>query len=85
MDANPAPMPDADRDDESGRYRTTYADADFLEALDVEGGMAGTQDVTDRVGCSYELAYKRLVALEDAGHVSSRKVGNARLWLLEGQ
>ena len=78
-------MPDADRDDESGRYQETYPRAAFLEALADADGMAGTQDVTDAVGCSYELAYKKLRALEDEGTIASRKVGNARLWLLEDE
>ncbi|WP_242611675.1 ArsR family transcriptional regulator [Natrinema hispanicum] len=76
-------MPGADRDDE-GRYQSTYPLEDFINALEAEGGQAGTQDVVDRVGCSYELGYKRLRSLEDDGQISSQKIGNARLWLLSG-
>lgn len=75
-------MPNPNRDDDSGRYRATFPLEAFVDAIDAEGGMAGTKDVTDRVGCSYELAYKRLNQLEDDGQVTSRKVGNARLWQL---
>lgn len=82
MAPNLTAMPGADRNDESGRYQPTYPLERFVDAIDAEGGMAGTQDVTDRVGCSYELAYKRLNQLEDEGRVTSRKIGNARLWQL---
>lgn len=75
-------MPNPNRDDDSGRYRETYPLEAFIDAIDAEGGFAGTQDVTNRVGCSYELAYKRLNQLEDDEQVTSRKVGNARLWQL---
>jgi GTP-sensing pleiotropic transcriptional regulator CodY len=73
-------MPGADRDDDSGRYQEKYPIEAFLDALEAEGGMAGTQDIVDRVGCSYELGYKKLRTLEKEGTITSRKIGNARLW-----
>lgn len=74
-------MPGADRDDESGQYTEKYPTGRFLQAIDNVGGMAGTQDVADYVGCSYETAYKKLRTLEDSGSVNSQKVANARVWL----
>lgn len=72
-------MPGANRDDESGQYSETYPREAFTDALG-ELGAAGTQEVADNLGCSYELAYKRLREMENDGEVESRRVGNARLW-----
>jgi len=69
-----------DRDEDSGRYTGQYTTKDFLDAIKAEGGMAGTGDIADRVGCAHDTAYKRLQKLEDEGLVSSRKVGNTLLW-----
>ncbi|WP_134672305.1 helix-turn-helix domain-containing protein [Halorussus marinus] len=77
-------MPDADRDDENGQYVETYPPQDFADAIEAEDGMAGTQEIADAVGCSYETAYKKLREMEDAGTIESKRVGNARLWLLAG-
>ena len=81
MSQNTRSMPGAERDDDSGQYTETYPTEEFLEAIDNADGMAGTQDVADGVGCSYETAYKKLRKLEDAGSVDSQKVANARVWL----
>lgn len=43
--------------------------------------MAGTQELTNGVGCLCETTYKKLRKLEDAGSVDSQKVANARVWL----
>jgi hypothetical protein len=69
------------RDDDSGKYTEKYPRADFIKAID-DVEMAGTQDVADSVGCSYETAYKKLRALEDDGAIQSRKVANSRVWTL---
>jgi Mn-dependent DtxR family transcriptional regulator len=69
-----------DRDEESGRYTGQYTTEDFLNAINTEGGMAGTGDIADIVGCAHDTAYKRLQKMEDEGLVSSRKVGNTLLW-----
>lgn len=73
------PSTGADRD-ATGKYTETYPREAFVEAIEAEDGAAGTQDVADRVGCAYQTAYAKLRALEDAGEVSHRRVGNARLW-----
>jgi hypothetical protein len=76
-------MPDADRDEESGEYRETYPTEEFVDAIESGDGFVGTQDVADAVGCSYELAYKRLRALAEDGTVATRKVANARVWFVD--
>ena len=81
MAQNTRGMPGAERDNDSGQYTETYPTDEFLGAIDGVDGVAGTQDVADAVGCSYETAYKKLRSLEDAGAVESEKVANARVWL----
>lgn len=76
-------MPNAERDEESGEYRETYPTGEFVDAIESGDGFVGTQDVADDVGCSYELAYKRLRDLADDGAVASRKVANARVWFVD--
>lgn len=68
----------ADRD-ERGQFPEQYPDRDFLTAI-TELDTPTTQDVADHVGCSRPLAHLRLAALEDAGEVASRKIGNANVW-----
>jgi len=51
----------------------------ILECVRI-GNAAGTADVADAVGCSHDTAYKRLRSLEDDGQVTSRKIGQARMW-----
>ena len=81
MGSNPIPMP-RERDSESGQYTESYPLDAFLSALRAEGEMAGTNDVADQVGCSYELAYQRLRELAENDQLTRRKVGNANLWML---
>jgi DNA-binding MarR family transcriptional regulator len=73
-------MPGKDRDEKSGEYTTTYTTDDFLDAIKEEGGMAGTSDIAERVGCSRRNAHTRLEKLEEQGEVSSRMVGNSLVW-----
>ncbi|WP_129116616.1 FaeA/PapI family transcriptional regulator [Halegenticoccus tardaugens] len=75
-------MPGMDRDEESGRYLEKYPIEEFVEALESLGGMAGTQEVADEVGSSYQTAYYKLGDLEDEGRVHPRRVGSANLWVL---
>lgn len=69
-----------DRDKETGRYTGQYSTENFFDAIDSEGGMAGTGDIADIVGCAHDTAYKRLREMEKEGLVVSRKVGNTLLW-----
>ena len=73
-------MPGKDREEESGRYTTSYPDSDFINAIQTLGGMGGTSDIAETVGCTRRTAYTRLQALESEDQVTSRKVGNVLLW-----
>lgn len=69
-----------DRDEETGRYTGEYSTEEFLSAIKVEGGMAGTGDIAEHVGCAHDTAYKRLQQMEREELIISRKVGNTLLW-----
>jgi len=69
-----------DRDEKTGQYTGQYSTEDFLDAIEAEGGLAGTGDIAERVGCAHDTAYKRLQDMEEDEIVSSRKVGNTLLW-----
>lgn len=69
-----------DQRDEDGRFRETYSEEAFLSALN-EVEVASTQNVADAVGCSYDLAYRRLKEMEDDGLVRHEDVGNSFVWL----
>lgn len=59
-----------------------YEDAAFIDAVETIDSVAGTNDVAEIVGCSYETAYKRLCALEDDGRLESDKLGKTLMWTL---
>jgi hypothetical protein len=82
IDAMEKLMP-KDRDENTGKYTETYPADDFLSAIESLGGSAGTQEVADKIGCAYRTAHAKLTDLEGDGKITSRKVGNAKLWLLE--
>lgn len=68
-----------DRDEDSGQYRKEFPDSDFIEAIeDLE--TATTNGIADFVGCSYDLAYRRLKGLEEEGKIESREIGGSFLW-----
>jgi len=69
-----------DRDDE-GKYTETYPDEAFLTAVN-ELDVASTQNVSNEVGCSYDLAYRRLKNLQNEGKVTTQEVRNAFLWFI---
>lgn len=81
MDTKSTHMP-RKRDEETGQYTEAYTDDDVLDAVEALE-LPGTGDVAERVGCSHELAYKKLRSFEEEGAVSSRKVGNTRVWQLQ--
>jgi hypothetical protein len=82
VDAMDEVMP-KDRDEQTGKYTERYTPGDFLSALESLGGSAGTQEVADEVGCAYRTAHAKLTELESDGELTSRKVGNAKLWELD--
>ena len=68
-----------DRDEETGRYTTQYHEEDFLEALEDEDFLS-TDDVAEKVGCTQNLAYRRLKELEEDGEVESKEIGRFLAW-----
>lgn len=68
------------RDKETGRFGQKFADEEFINAVE-NGDLLSTSDVAEAVGCKYRTAYGRLGGLEDAGQISSRKVGNSLVWV----
>ena len=77
-----ATMPYDERDEDSGQFTPTFSADEFVDALRELGGAAGTQEVADEVGCAYRTAHAKLSELEADGAITSRKVGNAKLWML---
>ncbi|QSG02898.1 putative transcriptional regulator, contains HTH domain [Natranaeroarchaeum sulfidigenes] len=73
-------MPGKDREEDSGKYTTSYPDSDFIDAIQTLDGMAGTSEIAETVGCTRRTAYTRLQSLESEEEVTSRKVGNSLLW-----
>jgi CTP-dependent riboflavin kinase len=67
--------------DESGQFNEQYDDEDFISAIDALS-VASTQNVADRVGCSYDLAYRRLKALKEDGEVNKEEVGGSFVWTI---
>jgi len=82
MYANNRTVPGKDRDEESGKYTTSYPDDKFLNAIRRLEGMAATSEVAEEVGCTRRTAYTRLKSIEDKGDVRSRKVGNSLVWMI---
>ena len=74
-------VPGKDRDEKSGKYTTSYSDDDFLEAIQQRGGMAGTSEIAEEVGCTHRTAYTRLNLLDEEGKINRRKVGNSLVWI----
>jgi len=71
-----------DRDEYSGRYTQEFSDEDFVRAVK-ELESCSTTAVADHVGCSSDLAYRRLTELADEGRVDSEKVAGNYRWFYE--
>lgn len=68
-----------DRDKETGQFNQEYPRDQFIEAID-ELGTPTTSSIANYVGCSYNLAYRRLTKLAEDGEISKTKVGKTYLW-----
>ncbi|PSQ37632.1 transcriptional regulator [Halobacteriales archaeon SW_10_66_29] len=66
------------RDDE-GKFNKQYPDEDFISTVE-SLPVASTQNVADEVGCSYDLAYRRLQDLEEEGDIVREEVGGSFVW-----
>jgi len=67
------------RDEETGQFSQEYPREEFLTAIE-ELDTPTTVEIADSVGCSYDLAYRRLQDLEEAGIIAKREIGGAFLW-----
>lgn len=67
--------------DEEGRYSQSFPESAFLEAVR-ELPVASTQLVSQEVGCSYDLAYRRLKELYRRREVEREEVGNSFVYYL---
>jgi CTP-dependent riboflavin kinase len=68
-----------DRDDE-GKFNKQYPDEDFISTVE-SLPVASTQNVADEVGCSYDLAYRRLQDLEEEDDIVREEVGGSFVWM----
>jgi CTP-dependent riboflavin kinase len=69
-----------DRDDD-GKYSESFSDADFINAVRAVP-VASTQNVADEVGCSYNLAYRRLTTLYEEDSIQREEVGTSFVYYL---
>lgn len=67
------------RDEQTGKFTEQYSRTEFLEAI-TETETATTAAIADYVGCSYDLAYRRLQTLEEEGVVTQIDIGGSFLW-----
>ena len=68
-----------ERNEETGKFITQYRRENFLDALE-EGDFLATSDVAEVVGCTRNLAYRRLKELENEGKVKSKEIGRFLAW-----
>lgn len=70
-----------ERDDESGKFTEKYPREAFLQAVSAIEN-ATTMKVAEEVGCSYDLAYRRLNALVEDGEIARTQIGSSFVWTL---
>jgi hypothetical protein len=73
-----SPVP-TDRDDDSGKFTERYPREAFLNAVS-SLDTATTSRVAEKVGCSYDLAYRRLNSLCDEGLIQKKEIGSSFVW-----
>ena len=78
-------VPGKERDEDSGKYTTSYSDSEFIDAIQKIDGMGGTSEIAEEVGCTRRTAYDRLRELEEREKVKSRKIGSSVVWILPEQ
>ena len=67
------------RDEETGRYEEEYSDEMFLSAVSITSPST-TSSIANEVGCSYDLAYRRLHTLEEEGELTKEEIGGTFVW-----
>lgn len=71
-----------ERNEDTGKFEEEYPQEAFLDAIR-ELDSATTTEVAELVGCSYDLAYRRLNRLADEDTVKQTKIGNTFVWSTE--
>jgi predicted transcriptional regulator len=68
-----------ERDEETGQFSQQYDSEAFRDAIEsIE--TPTTAKIAEWVGCSYDLAYRRLQDLETKGTVTKDDVGGSFVW-----
>lgn len=74
-------VPYDERNENTNRFTATYSDSEFIGAVsDLE--IAGTREVSDRVGCTIENARVRLDRLAENGQLEKREIGGRNVYRL---
>lgn len=68
-----------DRDEDTGEFRTTFPDADFIAAIETVHPTT-TRNICEEVSCAYRTAHERLTDLAEEGKVKREKIGQSLLW-----
>lgn len=68
-----------EKDVSTGRFEESFRDETFLKTL-TKGSVLSTKEVAEKVGCSYNLAYKRLKELVEKGSIKGKIIGNSYAW-----
>lgn len=73
-----------DRDEYSGRFTPEYSDDEFVQAVK-QLESCSTSDVAEYLGCSSNLAYRRLTELDNDGRISSENVAGNYRWFYNNE
>ncbi|MDY6776129.1 MAG: hypothetical protein SV253_08690 [Halobacteria archaeon] len=68
--------------EKTGEISKKHSDDEYLEAV-CENQPAGTSEVAESVGVKRQSADYRLRKLKDQSRVTSKKVGNSLVWMVE--
>lgn len=68
-----------DKQGEDGKFKPTYDPEEFVDAV-ADLDLPATADVAEGVECPHRTALHHLNKLEDAGRLTSRSVGAAKVW-----
>ena len=77
--AVPLPIVPTERDEDTGQFQEEYPREAFVGAIKTLDSTT-TSEIAEEVGCSYDLAYRRLNQLAEDGFIRKETVGNSLLW-----
>lgn len=70
------------RDEDTGQFTQEFPRSEFLEAVQ-SADPATTMAIAEAVGCSYDLAYRRLNALAEEDSLERIEVGGSFVWQVD--